>query len=443
MENRKIFVLDTSVLLYDKDCLVKFEGNDIYIPLIVLEELDKFKDRQGILGESARKINRDLDEFRSIGNLHSGVHIEEYDIFIKVWVESLTDSKILALGKSNDNIIVSTLEDITNKFSEREVILITKDINLRVKCDALKLSANDYFADYENAHTDYERANVEEAYLYDRSISELHKQGYIDIEVDEFEQIRAENQFLIVKSPENNSSTLSFYRDNKIFLIDNKDSIKRKTTVEPKNKEQQFALQMILDESVPLVTITGLPGSGKTYLSLMSALNLVTGNDSPYKRIIFTRPIQAVGKDLGFLPGDVNDKMAPWLNPIVDNFRNAFGDLSYFDMLKERGVFDVAPLTFMRGRSFNDSYIIVDEAQNATIHELKTIITRVGQNSKILLLGDTDQIDAPYLDTKSNGLTQVIEKMKNSLFTTHINLPKGYRSDLSSEAAKLLWVKNG
>ena len=438
MENRKIFVVDTSVLLYDKDCLRKFEGNDIYIPLIVLEELDRFKDKAGILGEAARKINRDLDSYRSIGNLHSGVFIEEDNIFVKVWVESLTDSKILTLGKSNDNIIVSTLEDITNKFQDKKVILITKDINLRVKCDALMLNASDYFADYENMHTDYERADVEEVYLFDHNIAEMHKNGYTTIDFEEIEEIRAENQFLVAKSASSNSSSLCFYRDNEIILLDKKDVIKKNTTVEPKNKEQHFALQMILDETVPLVTITGLPGSGKTYLSLMTALHLVTNNDTPYKRIIFTRPIQAVGKDLGFLPGDVNDKMAPWLNPIIDNFRNAFGDLSYFEMLKDRGVFDVAPLAFMRGRSFNDSYIIVDEAQNATIHELKTIITRVGQNSKIILLGDTDQIDAPYLDTKSNGLTQVIEKMKNSTYTTHVNLPKGYRSDLASDAAKLL-----
>ena len=438
METRKIFVIDTSVLLYDKDCLKKFEGNDIYIPLIVLEELDKFKDKPGILGESARKINRDLDSYRSIGNLHSGVFIEEDNIFVKVWVESLTDSKILTLSKSNDNIIVATLEDITKKYNDREVTLITKDINLRVKCDALMLSANDYFADYENVHTDYERALVEEVYLFEEDISRLHKEGFAEIDSEDIAEIRAENQFLIAKSAQNNSSSLCFYREGKVFLLDKKDTIYKNSTVDPKNKEQHFALQMILDEKVPLVTITGLPGSGKTYLSLMTALHLVMSDNNPFKRIIFTRPIQAVGKDLGFLPGDINDKMAPWLNPIVDNFRNAFGDLSYFDMLKEKGIFDVAPLSFMRGRSFNDSYIIVDEAQNATIHELKTIITRVGQNSKILLLGDTDQIDAPYLDTKSNGLTQVIEKMKNSTYTTHINLPKGYRSDLASDAAKLL-----
>ena len=438
MEDRKIFVIDTSVLLYDKDCLEKFDGNDIYIPLIVLEELDKFKDKPGVLGEAARYINRKLDDYRSIGNLHTGVFDKDNNIIVKVWVESFTDSKILSLSKTNDNIIISCLEDVANKCPERNVTLITKDINLRVKCDALKLNASDYFGDYKSLSTDYERSEVEEIYVDDGLVSRLYKESYLEIDKENFEEIRAENQFLILKSNISNSSSLCYYSNNRLILLDNKETIKKNSSVDPKNKEQHFALQMILSDSVPLVTITGLPGSGKTYLSLMSALNLVGSQNSIYKRIIFTRPIQAVGKDLGFLPGDINDKMAPWLNPIVDNFRNAFGDLSYFDMMKERGIFDVAPLAFMRGRSFNDSYIIVDEAQNATIHELKTVITRVGQNSKILLLGDTDQIDAPYLDMKSNGLTQVIEKMKDSTYSTHINLPKGYRSDLASDAAKLL-----
>ena len=438
MENRKIFVLDTSVLLYDKDCLTRFSGNDIYIPMIVLEELDKFKDRAGILGESARFINRFLDNCRTIGNLHSGIFIEDLNIVIKVWVESFVDNKFLLLNKTNDNIILSALEDVKIKNKGREVILITKDINLRVKCDALNLLANDYFGDYENISTDYERSDIEEISFHDDEIDILYEDGFLGIEKENNKSIRANNQFLVLKSNQNNKSALGYYCENKIIKLNSKESIKKETSVEAKNKEQLFALHMILEENIPLVTITGLPGSGKTYISLMSALNLV-GKNKKYKRIIFTRPIQTVGKDLGFLPGDIDEKMAPWLNPIIDNFRNAFGDLSYFEMLREKNIFDVAPLAYMRGRSFNDSYIIVDEAQNATIHELKTLITRVGQNSKIILLGDTDQIDAPYLDMKSNGLTQVIEKMKDSTYTTHINLPRGYRSDLSSEAAKLLW----
>jgi len=191
-----------------------------------------------------------------------------------------------------------------------------------------------------------------------------------------------------------------------------------------------------MDEKVPLITLTGIPGSGKTYLTLMSALKQIENKTK--NRIIFTRPIQTVGKDLGFLPGDINEKMAPWLAPIVDNFRNQFGDLSYFDMLMENEIIDVAPLSHIRGRSFNDSIIIVDEAQNATIHELKTVITRTGKNSKIVLLGDTEQVDIPYVDKFSNGLTIVVEKMKESHLTGHVSFTKGYRSELANVAAKLL-----
>ena len=184
------------------------------------------------------------------------------------------------------------------------------------------------------------------------------------------------------------------------------------------------------------MTMTGVPGSGKTYLALMTALSEIEKENK--KRIIFTRPIQTVGKDIGFLPGSLSEKMAPWLSPIVDNFRNQFGDMSYFNLMMEKGTIDVAPLSYIRGRSFNDAIIIVDEAQNATVHELKTIITRTGKNSKILLLGDIEQVDLPYINKYSNGLTIVIEKLKNENLVGHIHFEKGYRSDLANIAAKLL-----
>ena len=212
-----------------------------------------------------------------------------------------------------------------------------------------------------------------------------------------------------------------------------KSEIQKKTGIEPKNKEQIFALNLLLDKDISLVTLTGVPGSGKTYLTLMTALKEIEKETK--KRIIFTRPIQTVGKDIGFLPGTLNEKMAPWLAPIVDNFRNQFGDLSYFDIMIEKGLIDVAPLSYIRGRSFNDAIIIVDEAQNATVHELKTVITRTGKNSKIILLGDIEQVDLPYVNKYSNGLTIVAEKLKNETLTGHVNFEKGYRSDLANIAA--------
>ena len=440
VNDRKIFVLDTSVLLYDKDSMFKLKGNNLFIPFVVLEELDKFKDKSGLLGEAARQHNRFLDSLRENDGLNEGVYIEDKDIFVKVWLTSIDDEiKDIVAPNTNDNLIVHALSNITKYFgSEFEVILITKDINLRVKCDALGLRANDYYADYEfitkesdllyNGHT--------ELTVSDESLTSLYKhQKLSDLSEVESNIKLYDNQLVVTKSF-GGGSALTYYFEKELHLLPSKDSLVGSTSVEGKNKEQLHALWMLSNPNLPLVTMTGMPGSGKTYITLMAALHLI--EKKKYKRIIFTRPIQPVGKDIGFLPGDINEKMAPWLSPIVDNFRNKFGSLSYFENLMDNGVIDVAPLSYIRGRSFNDAIIIVDESQNATIHELKTVITRTGQNSKIVLLGDTDQVDLPYVDKFSNGLTIVIEKMKETSLHGHIHLDRGYRSDLASLAANLL-----
>lgn len=440
VNDRKIFVLDTSVLLYDKDSMFKLKGNNLFIPFVVLEELDKFKDKSGLLGEAARQHNRFLDSLRENDGLNEGVYIEDKDIFVKVWLTSIDDEiKDIVAPNTNDNLIVHALSNITKYFgSEFEVILITKDINLRVKCDALGLRANDYYADYEfitkesdllyNGHT--------ELTVSDENLASLYKhQKLSDLSEVESNIKLYDNQLVVTKSF-GGGSALTYYFEKELHLLPSKDSLIGSTSVEGKNKEQLHALWMLSNPNLPLVTMTGMPGSGKTYITLMAALHLI--EKKKYKRIIFTRPIQPVGKDIGFLPGDINEKMAPWLSPIVDNFRNKFGSLSYFENLMDNGVIDVAPLSYIRGRSFNDAIIIVDESQNATIHELKTVITRTGQNSKIVLLGDTDQVDLPYVDKFSNGLTIVIEKMKETSLHGHIHLDRGYRSDLASLAANLL-----
>jgi PhoH-like ATPase len=225
-------------------------------------------------------------------------------------------------------------------------------------------------------------------------------------------------------------------KNENLIILETKQELEKYSGVDAKNKEQIFALELLLDDEVPLVTLTGVPGSGKTFLALMTALREIEREKK--NRIIFTRPIQAVGKDMGYLPGSLNEKMYPWLLPIIDNFRNQFGDLTYFDMMMDRGQIDVAPLSYIRGRSFNDSVIIVDEAQNATVHELKTIITRTGKNSKIILLGDIEQVDLPYVNKFSNGLTIVIEKLRKEKQTGHVNFTKGYRSTLANIAAERL-----
>lgn len=428
---RKKLLIDTSVLLYDKNCLLNFIGNDVYIPVIVLEELDKFKDKQGIIGENARYINRFLDEARSKGSLSGGIYFEEQDIFLYVWSEFDENTKFLKLNNSNDNMILSSIKKLKDRYPDYVVRLITKDINLRVKCDALNIEAFDYYEDYKFIKEESLYKGFIEAYEEGDLINQIYSKKNVLYKKEELN----ENQFVVLKN-ELGQSALCIYKKGYLHLLPSKDEIYKNCGIEPKNKEQIFALYSLMYEEIPLITMTGVPGSGKTFIALMCALKFI--EKKTHKRIIFTRPIQTVGKDIGFLPGDINEKMAPWLAPIVDNFRNQFGDLNYFDILMEKGTIDIAPLSYIRGRSFNDAIIIVDESQNATIHELKTVITRTGKNSKIILIGDTDQIDLQYVDKFSNGLTIVTEKMKKEELTAHINFEKGYRSELANIAAKLL-----
>ena len=438
---RKLFILDTSVLLYDKNCIQNMSGNDIIIPLIVLEEIDKFKSREGILGENARYINRFLDEIREFGNLNNGIYLEKEDVKILVETKSLWENLGQLDKDCNDNKIIAIAEYVKqNNFKKYDnIVLITKDINLRVKCDAVNIKANDYYADYEfikDTSNDLFKG-YNEILVDSKLIDKLYNDKYITLNsLENYEDSIFENECLILKSLCGSSSALCIKKFNSLCLVKSKGEIFNLTRIEPKNKEQIFALNMLLDENIPLITLTGIPGSGKTFLALMTSLNFI--EKERVKRIIFTRPIQTVGKDIGFLPGTLEEKMAPWLAPIVDNFRNQFGDLNYFNLMIEKGVIDVAPLSYIRGRSFNDSIIIVDEAQNATVHELKTVITRTGANSKIILLGDIDQVDLPYVNKFSNGLTIVTEKMKNSKLTGHISFTKGYRSLLANEASSLL-----
>ena len=431
LKDRKILVVDTSVLLYDKSCIFNFKGNDVYIPLVVLEELDKFKSREGILGENARYINRFLDNIRKTHSLSEGHYIEEKDVFIKVWTDIDESLSFFKINKSNnDNIILSTAMNIIKNNKDKKIVLISKDINLRVKSDSIGIKANDYYADYEFIKDEFYKGYrniICESHLIDA----IYSNNSISLEKLTSEDLKInENEFVVLKDNVSNKSALCIKKGNDLNLLESAKEIKNKTGIEPKNKEQIFALHLLKSDSIPLVSLTGIPGSGKTYLALITALKFI--EQGRYNRIIFTRPIQTVGKDLGFLPGDLNEKMAPWLAPIVDNFRNQFGDLTYFDLMIEKGQIDVAPLSYIRGRSFNDSIIIVDEAQNATIHELKTVITRTGRNSKVILLGDIDQVDLPYVDSNSNGLTIAIEKLKHIKLSGHVNLEKGYRSELAN-----------
>ena len=441
LENsKKLFIVDTSVLLYDKSCIENFRGNDIVIPLVVLEELDRFKSREGILGENSRYFNRFLDELRDKGSLYDGIYLDELNSSIRIESNNCWKGLENLDSNSNDNLIIATANYLKKKLKIKNIyesiIVITKDINLRVKCDSVNIAANDYYADYEFLINKNTFLGINQIEVERNIINDLYNNKHIVLrKIPELTEV-CENECIVLKSKDDSSSALAIKKFNSLVLATSKQDICKKTKLEAKNKEQIFALNLLLDENISLMTMTGVPGSGKTYLALMTALSEIEKEKK--KRIIFTRPIQTVGKDIGFLPGSLSEKMAPWLSPIVDNFRNQFGDLTYFNMMMEKGIIDVAPLSYIRGRSFNDAIIIVDEAQNATVHELKTVITRTGKNSKIILLGDIEQVDLPYINKYSNGLTIVIEKLKNENLVGHIHFKKGYRSDLANIAAKLL-----
>jgi PhoH-like ATPase len=426
--SRKVFIIDTSVLLYDKDSITSFPNSEVVIPLVVLDELDRFKDRSGLLGENARFINRTLDKLREKGSLHKGIITSSNQTIriVECCLDKIPPSLDPLLG---DNKIIGVAQSIKEKCDN--VVVITKDINFRVKCDALQIQAEDYNKDriVDDSSEIYLGHSTEHS---DSSniIDDFYKDN--KIEVNKLDSQLYPNQYVVLKH--NNKSLLGVENDGKICpLTDDLDTMIK---VNARNKEQKFALDLLTRTDVPLATLTGIAGSGKTFLTLMAGLSGIYSNK--YEKIVLTRTLQPVGKDIGFLPGDVNDKLDPWIGSIIDNFKHYFKDLTYFELMRQKGQIEVSPLAFIRGRTFNNTFLIVDEAQNATIHELKTIITRVGENSKIVLLGDTGQIDTPYIDSLSNGLTIVIEKLKNEKIAGHVCLLKGERSEIATLASKIL-----
>jgi len=425
---RKTFIVDTSVLLYDKCSIHSFPGNDVVIPLIVLDELDRFKDKPGLLGEYARYVNRYLDDLRKVGSLHDGVKIDhDQTIRVDIDIHPIPDSLD---GNTGDNRIIAAALSLKSA-SPQPVVMVTKDINFRVKCDSLGIYSEDYYKDrivHDKSEIYSGQAEVEA--VSPTVINQFYDDGSISTDHLDFDL--NSNQYVTVKY--GNQSLIGVHRSGNVVPLVN--NLTKTIGITPRNKEQKFAIDALTRDDIKLVSMTGLAGSGKTFLTLMAGMSGL--QDKRYDRIVITRSLQTVGKEIGFLPGDIDDKMSPWLSPILDNFRVAFKDSTYFEMMRQKGQIEVSPLAFIRGRTFNNTFLIVDEAQNSTIHELKTIITRIGEGSKVVLLGDTDQIDTPYLDSLSNGLTVIVEKFKKFDIAAHITLMKGERSELATLASQVL-----
>jgi len=435
----KIFVIDTNVLLTDSNSILNFNESDIVIPLKVLDEIDNHKKRQDSVGMHARSTIRKLDELRSDGDLFKGVPVSDGVLFVKKYDPFVLPDDLEM--DSPDNQIIATALTVQKENKDSRVVLVSRDINMRVKCDSLGIECEDYSND--NVVDDIEGlyTGLIEHLVDDQIIDSVYKDELMFLDEDE---IKVEpNQFVMLISNSNEKKTALVRFVNYDVPIKKIDSYKKGIwSIRPKNKEQNFALDLLMNPDIPLVTIIGKAGSGKTLMALAAGLQQcfgATANDCMYSRVIVTKPVEPVGKDIGFLPGTMEEKMMPWLAPIQDNLKNLMGnDKLTLDMYIDEGKIEIEAMTFIRGRSIANAFIIIDEAQNMTKHEIKTVLTRVGEGTKIILTGDIEQIDNVYLDETSNGLTYVIEKFKSTSVAGHVTLVKGERSKIATMASKLL-----
>ncbi len=436
---KKIFVLDTNVLLHDPRAIYQFEDHDVVIPIVVVEELDTFKKDLSELGRNARHIARSLDELRTEGRITEGVAINNGSGTLSV---SITN-RVLPSEYQNqhpaDNKILATALDLHESRKDRLTILVTKDVNMRIRGDALGLRVEDF---------DTERSNIDELYsgvadieVPTKDIDTFYDTGKLELS----DPYYYPNQFAFLKDASNAQHTAlgKINRDAQVVEAINqvKDGM---WGIRPRNKEQVFAADVLMNDQIKLVTLVGKAGTGKTLMAIAAGLQKVT-EEGVYQRLLISRPIFPLGRDIGYLPGDVEEKLTPWMQPIYDNVEFLMGlsktdrkrGRSYHELL-DLGVLEIEPLTYIRGRSIPNQFMVVDEAQNLTPHEVKTIITRVGDGTKIILTGDPYQIDNPYVDATNNGLVYIVNRFKAERIAAHITLTKGERSDLAELATNLL-----
>lgn len=428
----KTFVLDTNVILYDPNCFKVFADNEVVIPLPVLDELDGAKSRFDDVGRNARVSIRMLDDLRSSGSLSKGVKLNES--IIRVELNHCGNLPSGLSAEKADNRIISSALGLKNEGNH--VIVVSKDINLRVKCDAVGLEAQDYTTGKIAEQVSSIYGGVESLTVPSATIDKIYSDGFIEAEFSAYP-----NQFFILNAEDKNKqSGLVKFVKGKGSLPDKLVPLKKINDVmniRPRNVEQKIAMDLLLDNNIKLVTMIGKAGSGKTLCACAAALHHVLTDCKTYDRILISRPVQPMGRDIGFLPGTIEEKLNPWMQPIYDNLEFILGSDFRNSSLYE-GIIQVEPLTYIRGRSIPRSFIILDEAQNLSAQEIKTIITRVGENTKIVLTGDIEQIDASHLDFADNGLTHVVEKFKNYEISGHITLKKGERSELATLASEIL-----
>jgi PhoH-like ATPase len=437
----KNFILDTTVLLYDSQAMFKFEENNVIIPIAVIEDIDHFKKDLSETGRNARQTSRYLDALRKSGSLTKGVRLDGGGtLFVK-----LGDSDAVRRiprefqEKQRDSFILAAILDVKEKSGVMPTVFVSKDINLRIKADALGVVVEDYESD---------RVEIEELYSgwTERKVDAETVDGFREKGLLDLGETLFPNQYVVLTDradPTHCALGRFDTKEKKVVRLvsEGREGMFR---IKPRNTEQLFTMDALLNDTIQLVTLVGKAGTGKTLLAVAASLNK-TIDENLFTRILVSRPTLPMGKDIGFLPGTVEEKLTPWMYPIIDNVdlllrseAKARRHIRGFKELMDTGILVIEPLTFIRGRSIHNQYLIVDEAQNLTPHEIKTIVTRVGDGTKIVLTGDPYQIDNPYIDSSSNGLTYLVEKFKAQDIAAHITLTKGERSALSELAANIL-----
>tara|TARA_Y100001963_G_scaffold29081_1_gene39486 strand:+ start:3522 stop:4847 length:1326 start_codon:yes stop_codon:yes gene_type:complete len=441
MSQEKIYVLDTSVYLTNADAIFAFKNHDIYVPLKVFEEIDKHKKRQDPVGAQARKIIRIWDELREQGSLKSGVRIREDLGIIKAVPMANIDRDDLPEDldiKLPDHLIIATARSILREYDgDKMVILVSRDINMRVIADAIGLPSQDFQNQQIVDNSDSIYMGFSEVLVDDQVIDQFYEKTDVFLENKDLRM----NEYVMLISNANEKKTAlgRFVNENTPIrqLYKHKKGV---WGIKPRNKEQSFLLDALMDPSIGIVTVIGKAGSGKTLCAIAAGLDQTLDEvTATYSRVIVSRPVQPLGKDIGFLPGTLEEKMSPWLAPIQDNLQTLMGnDKITLELYREKGIIEIEAITYIRGRSIGKAFIIIDEAQNLTTHELKTIITRVGEGTKIILTGDVEQIDNVYIDATTNGLTHAVEKFKDFELAAHVTLLKGERSRIATFAAENL-----
>jgi PhoH-like ATPase len=441
---KKNFVLDTNVLLHDPGSLTSFEDNNVVIPIYVIEEVDSFKKDLSELGRNARQISRVLDDLRGTGRLVDGVPIDGDTggtLRVAFAREELSPEYALA-SHSADNRIVSTALQVQREDPDTPCVFISKDINLRIRAAALGLEVQDYTTDQTDILELY--SGVFDVSVDQTTMDALYERSEVEFPPTAQGDHYPANSFGIVTVHGSRSSALVRIHPEEGKMRVLRDGKPGAWGIRPRNKEQRFAFELLLDDSIKLVTLAGQAGTGKTLLAVAAGLEKVA-EEQVYQRLLVSRPVFPLGRDIGFLPGDVQDKLRPWMQPVHDNLELLLGisrepggkgrsSSELFDM----DLVQIEPLTYIRGRSIPMQFILVDEAQNLTPHEVKTIITRVGEDTKIVLTGDPYQIDNPYVDAMSNGLVHVVHRFRGESIAGHVTLTKGERSELAERAASLL-----